>query len=243
MKKVCIIQARMGSTRLPGKILKEIDGKPLLEYQIERLKKCKLIDELIIATTTNEEDNQIEGFCLKNNIQSYRGSEQDVLARYYGAAREFNADIIIRITSDCPIIDPDVVDEVIENYENSHFDYVSNTLERTYPRGMDTEVFSFKVLEKAFNNAKEQYEREHVTPYFYNNPSKFKLGNVFYTSDESYHRWTVDTEEDYALIRNIIRELNSPQNVFTLKDILSLLRDYPEWVKINAHIEQKKLGE
>lgn len=244
MKTAAIIQARMTSTRLPGKVLKKIMDKPLLEYQIERLLNSKLINEIIVATTTNVTDKPIVDLCNKLNIKFFRGSEEDVLSRYYNAAKEFNAEVIVRLTSDCPVIDSEVVDKVIKYYLNNknEYDYVSNTLIRTFPRGMDTEVFPFSVLETSFRQAKTKSEREHVTPYIYNDPDIFNLGYVTYKQNESYHRWTVDTGEDLELIRNIITELYPVNKFFTLEDIIDLFNRYPNWLKINAHIEQKKLG-
>lgn len=242
MKVVAIIQARMGSTRLPGKILKKVNNKPILEYQIERLKRATKIDEIVIATTDKMLDDPVIELCNQLDIQYYRGSENDVLSRYYETAKEYCADTIVRLTSDCPIIDPNVVDEVIEVFLINSYDYVSNTLERSYPRGMDTEVFSMKVLEQAHKYAKKQYEREHVTPYIYLNPVKFNLYNIEYKANESVHRWTVDTEEDLFLIRKIIEKLYSSSKLFTMEDTLNLLEENSDWKDINAHIEQKKLG-
>jgi spore coat polysaccharide biosynthesis protein SpsF len=243
MKVAAIIQARMGSTRLPGKVLKKVLGKTLLEYQIERVKRAKTIDEIIIATTKKESDDPIVQLCQQLSIPYYRGSEEDVLSRYYKAATEFNVDVIVRLISDCPIIDPNVIDKVIGYYlENrDQYDYVSNTLMRTYPRGLDTEVMSYEVLKRAHEEAKELVYREHVTAYIYNHPNHFNLCNVLNEKDDSKHRWTVDTEEDFLLIKNILETLYPLNPLFTLEDVIQILRDKPEWVEINAHIEQKKL--
>lgn len=243
MKVAAIIQARMGSTRLPGKILKKVLDKTLLEYQIERVKRAKSIDEIIIATTTKESDDQIVQLCQQLSIPYYRGSEEDVLSRYFEAATQFNADVIVRLTSDCPIIDPNVIDKVVTHYlENKdRYDYVSNTLTRTYPRGLDTEVMSYEVLKRAHEEAKELMYREHVTAYIYHHPDQFRLCNVSNEKDESKHRWTVDTEEDFHLIKNILEMLYPTKPLFTFEDVIQILRSKPEWVQINAHIEQKKL--
>ncbi len=243
MRTVIINQARMTSTRLPGKVMKEVLGKPLLEYQIERLKRANEADELVIATTINDTDQPIVELCKRLEVAYYRGSEEDVLSRYYEAATEFGADIVVRVTSDCPLIDPTVVDKVIKHYKDNRdkYDYVSNTLTRTYPRGLDTEVFSYKVLQEAFFYAKEQPEREHVTPYICWHPERFRLGNVFRHENQSQHRWTVDQREDFLLIENIIKALypNNPQ--FDMTDVLILLRENSEWVKLNAGVEQKEI--
>ncbi|MFC9541768.1 cytidylyltransferase domain-containing protein [Lysinibacillus sp. NPDC056959] len=242
MKIVAIIQARMGSTRLPGKILKTVNNKPLLSYQIERLQQSRYINDLVIATTIEEQDDLIVGFCKRNQVLYFRGAEQDVLARYYETAKAFNADAIVRITSDCPIIDVQVVDKTIRYFiDNKNFDYISNTIERTYPRGQDTEIFSFAALEKAYNEAILEKEREHVTAYFYTNPKMFKIGSIKSEIDYSRYRWTVDTEEDFNLIKNIIENLYCENPNFTLKDTVQLMEENPDWFYINAHIEQKKL--
>lgn len=243
MKIVAIIQARMGSTRLPGKILKKVNGRTLLDYQIERVMQSKMINQIIIATTVKESDDPIVDFCIKANIDYYRGSEEDVLSRYYEAAKKFEADIIVRLTSDCPIIDPEVIDRVIQYYiENrSKLDYVSNTIERTYPRGLDTEVFSFNVLKQAHKEAILDRDREHVTAYFYTNPDEFRLGFVKHDLDYSGYRWTVDTEEDFKLIELILNSLYVEGTIFDLSDVISLLEKHPGWNEINKHIEQKKL--
>ena len=171
------------------------------------------------------------------------GSEEDVLLRYYEAATEFGTDIVVRVTSDCPLIDPAVVDKVIKYYKNNweKYDYVSNTLTRTYPRGMDNEVFSYKALQEAYYNAQEQLEREHVTPYICCHPERYRLDNVSHHENQSQHRWTVDQIEDFLLIENIIKALypNNPQ--FNMTDVLILLKEHPEWVKLNAGVEQKKI--
>lgn len=240
MKTVIISQARMTSTRLPGKVLKEVLGKPLLAYQIERLKKTKKADAVIVATTVNTTDEPIVELCGRLNIACFRGSEEDVLSRYYHAACEAQADIVVRVTSDCPLIDPVVVDEVIDAFTACwECNYASNTLVRTYPRGMDTEVFSFVALEQAFKEAAAKPEREHVTPYIYNHPEIFRIKNVLYRQDESRHRWTVDTADDFTLIEKIINELYPNKPGFALEDVLALFDRHPEWYFINAHVEQK----
>ena len=242
MKIVIILHARMTSTRLPGKVLYEVMGKPLLEYQIERLLRVRLVDEIVIATTTNDSDQPIVELCQRLGVAHYRGSEEDVLSRYYEAATEFEADVIIRVTSDCPLIDPGIMDEVIGLYIDNRekYDYVSNTLERTYPRGLDTEVFSMAALEKAHREARKKPEREHVTLFMYRQPEQFRLANSSSTKDYSQHRWTVDTPEDFKLIKLILKELFPINSRFTWLDVLYVLNKHPEWVEINAAIQQKK---
>lgn len=244
MKTVAIIQARLGSTRLPGKVLKDLMGKTILQHVIERVQQTKNIDEVIIATTTHKHDDAVANEAARCGVKYFRGSEDDVLARYYLAAKENGADIIVRITSDCPLIDPFVSNEVIGFFKQKHiYDIVTNggidLSKRTYPRGLDTEVFSFAVLEKAYYQANRPYQREHVTPYIYeNSPNIFFYRNEI---DYSMHRWTLDTEEDFTLIKEIYSHLYRGNHNFYMKDILQLFEQYPALSRINAHIEQKKL--
>lgn len=245
MNVVCIIQTRMGSTRLPGKVLKQICRKTVLEHVTNRLKKVKSIDKIVIATTVLEKDNVIVKESERLNIDYFRGSEENVLSRYYYAAKEYDADVVVRITSDCPLIDSKVTEDTIQFYlDNMHkYDYVSNTLERTFPRGLDTEVFSFKALEKAFNEAVSESDKEHVTPYIWNNSNKFKLGCYKSKTNYSELRWTLDTNEDFELINCIYEELSlkKKNNEFNMNDILNLYKEYPELIKINENIEQRNL--
>jgi spore coat polysaccharide biosynthesis protein SpsF len=223
--------------------MKKVLGKPLLEYQIERLKRVNEADELVIATTTNETDQPIVDLCEHLGVAYYRGSEEDVLSRYYETALKYKADVVVRVTSDCPLIDPAVTGEVINLYiENQDkYDYVSNTLERTYPRGLDTSVFSMAALEKAHWEAREHAEREHVTLYIYRQPEIFRLNYLRSDKDYSRHRWTVDTPEDFELIKHILQELYPDNPEFAWRDVLTLLDDHPEWVEINAGVEQKRV--
>ncbi|MDW7662162.1 MAG: glycosyltransferase family protein [Bacillota bacterium] len=243
MKIGAIIQARMGSTRLPEKVMKNLEGKTVLEHVLERVQQAKLIDEIIIATTTHEQDSVIEAEALRCGVKVFKGSEEDVLSRYYYAAKENEIDVIVRITSDCPLIDPRVLDEVIKYYKANAYKIITNAgndlLNRTYPRGLDIEVFSFELLEDAFNNAKEKYQREHVTPYVYESAK-----NVFFYKNEvdySEYRWTLDTEEDFKLIRAIYKELYKGKHDFYLAEIVDLMNEKPKLKMINAHIEQKKV--
>lgn len=244
MKTVIIVQARMTSTRLPGKVMKQVLGKPLLEYQIERLKRVKLADEIVIATTTNQTDKPIIDLCNTLSVDHFRGSENDVLARYYGAATAYHADVVVRVTSDCPLIDPQVINQVIAYYlqNQSDYDYVSNSLKRTYPRGMDTEVFSFSVLQQAFVEATVPPDREHVTPFIHRQPKRYNLGHVTYPEDYSHHRWTVDTPEDFELIHKILEAVYPQNTYFSLEDCLSLLQENPNWSLINSNIQQKQVS-
>lgn len=243
MKIGAIIQARMGSTRLPEKVMKNLQGKTVLEHVIERVKQSKLIDEIIIATTTHERDAVIESEALRCGVKVFRGSEEDVLARYYYTAKANKLDVVVRITSDCPLIDSIVLDEIIDFYQKNNYDIVSNAgsdlSNRTYPRGLDTEIFSFNLLENAFNHAKEKYKREHVTPFIYENST-----NVFYyknSVDYSKYRWTLDTDEDFELISEVYKYLYHGVHDFYLSDIVKLFENMPELYDINAHVEQKKI--
>ncbi|MBX0359454.1 cytidylyltransferase domain-containing protein [Halobacillus sp. Nhm2S1] len=241
MRIFAIIQSRMGSSRLPGKVLKKVLEKPLLEYQLERLKRCKQLTGQIVATTYEETDDPIVDLCKHLNIPFHRGDEEDVLLRYYETAVRFKVDLVVRITSDCPLIDPTVVDEVISEYlKHPFYHYVSNTLQRTYPRGMDISVFPFKVLEEVHHKAIEKQDREHVTRYIYTHSKIYKTKNVVYERDESQHRWTVDTPEDFVLIKKMLEALYPTRPNFTLEDALDLIQNHPDWMEINAHVEQKK---
>jgi len=237
---VIIIQARMESTRLPGKVLMPVLGKPLLAYLIERVRNVKNADKIIIATTKNSADDEIERFCRAQGLLVFRGSVDDVLARYRDVAILTQANVIVRITGDCPLIDPLVVDKVIQFYLDHSFDYVGNTLTLSYPRGMDTEVFSYKTLLSAFQKASRAEEREHVTLYIYQHPEQFKVANVPYITDKSGYRLTVDTKEDFILVKTIIKKLYPANPKFSLEDILTLLEQDPSLAKINSHIIQKK---
>ena len=253
-KVTIIIQARMGSTRLPGKVMKVVNGRPLLGHLIDRLKKSKFYSSILIATTQDERDSCIVDYCTESQIPVFQGSEQDVLGRYYFAALEASSDVVVRITSDCPLMDPKIVDEVIEFYlknqnpdqslnqsqNQNNYDYVSNVLHRSYPRGMDVEVFSFKSLEKAYKEATLERDREHVTPFIYSNPSIFRLGSVSNSEDLSAYRWTVDTKEDCLLVKKILEESLLGNKELDMQGILDLLKKNPEWSEINSHVKQKK---
>ncbi|MCP8617531.1 glycosyltransferase family protein [Salirhabdus salicampi] len=244
MKIAAIIQARMGSTRLSGKVMKDIKGRTVLSHVIERVRQSNLIEEIIIATTVHEKDTIIEKEAIKCGAKVYRGSEEDVLSRYYLAAKENNIDIIVRITSDCPVIDAYVIDEIISFYRNEKYEIVTNAgsdlSQRTYPRGLDTEVFSFNALEDAFYNGREKYHREHVTPYIYEKSNKIH----YFKNDVNYskYRWTLDTEEDFELISEIYNKLYKGTHDFYLQDIIEIFEKEPEMYTINAHIEQKKIN-
>lgn len=232
----CIIQARMGSTRLPGKIMKLLDEKnPSLYYTINQLKNCKTFDKIIVATTTLNEDNVVEEYLRNLDVNIFRGSSEDVLDRYYECAKEYELSSIIRVTGDCPLIDPCIVDHGVDVFQSKLYDYVTNTFPRTFPDGNETEIFSFSALEKAWNNAKLPSEREHVTPYFKNFKDIFKIKNFEYIDDISYLRWTMDYPEDLKLIKIIFSKIVS--RPIHLKNILNLFKQEPELIKINHNHE------
>ncbi len=240
---VTIIQARMGSTRLPGKIMKDLFGKSVLAHVIERVKQIKSIDDIVIATTILERDDVVVQEAQSQGARVFRGSEDDVLSRYYHAAKKYDARSVVRITSDCPLIDPFVSDKIIACFQKNEYDLVTNAgsdlAQRTYPRGLDTEVFSFQALEEAFNKAAERYQREHVTPYIYEHSDRI----YYYKSQNDYsrHRWTLDTTEDLALISEIYWHLYKRKHDFYLAEILKLLEQYPGLVMLNEHVTQKRM--
>ncbi|MGA2418075.1 MAG: glycosyltransferase family protein [Candidatus Staskawiczbacteria bacterium] len=230
-----IIQARMGSTRLPGKVIRKIEGKTVLGHVIERLKRIEGV-KIILATTVKKEDDVLEKIAKNCKIPVFRGLEDDVLDRYYQAAKSFGIDPIVRITADCPVLDTKVAEKVIDFYLINNFDYVSNIHPVSYPDGLDVEVFSFKVLEKSWKKAKLKSEREHVTSYILKNPRIFKTGNVANNKDYSSFRLTLDEKEDLILIRKIYKELYDKNPFFGMEEILGLFEKKPELVKINQHI-------
>lgn len=238
---VIIVQARMGSTRLPGKSLMPIQGKPLVGYVLERAKQAVTAHQLVLATTDQVRDNPLASYAETIGVPVFRGSENHVLSRYREAARFFNAGTIVRISGDCPLIDPQVIDQAILLFKTKKYDYVSNVIHRTYPRGMDVEVFSRAALEKAFHEATGEGEKEHVTPYFYRHPELFSLGSLEQAVDQSNWRLTVDTEEDLALIIRLMQELVPLQTSFTLQDIVEVLDSHPDWLSMNAHVRQKEV--
>ena len=250
MKTIAIIQARMGSTRLPGKVLKEILGIPLLVHIVNRVKSAKGIDDVIVATSEEKNNDAIREVCKKNNINCFSGSEEDVLDRFYKAAKENNADIVLRITGDCPLIDPEIVSRIIEMFKSLDYEFIglatgaggakSEFDGHRFPDGLDTEIFYFSVLETAWKEAKEKFEREHVTPFIWKRPEKFKLGSYKSDIDYSDMRWTVDNQEDFELIQEIYKELYPKKQDFGLVDVLEFLKKNPELLKKNIHFIGKE---
>jgi spore coat polysaccharide biosynthesis protein SpsF len=241
---VAIIQARMGSSRLPGKILLDIMGKPILWHVVNRLKHSEKINNIVIAIPDTAPNDKLQSFVGELGVKCFRGSENDVLARYYGAALENEGDIIVRITSDCPLIDPRFTDSAIESHVKSTADYSSKGPSGGFPRGIDSEVFNFAALKKAYLEATQDYEREHVTPYLYQHPELFKINIVQATGKLRRElRLTVDTEEDFKLVKEIYKNLYKRARIFYIEDIIEFLESHPEMISINAHIKQKQLGQ
>jgi spore coat polysaccharide biosynthesis protein SpsF len=235
-----ITQARMTSTRLPGKIFKAANHKSLLQYHIDRLKQTGF--DIAIATTVNQADNIICDFAERQNVKFHRGSENNVLSRFYETAIKFGFDVIIRVTSDCPLIDPHLIRNSLEKYLkfNNENLYMSNGIERTFARGFDFEIFSFSLLKDAFENAKEESDLEHVTPYIWKNRSgKVEFYHVKQETNNSDLRITADTADDFDLIQKLIEQFNAAE--LSYNEIEKILRDHPELIAINSHIEQKKV--
>lgn len=264
---IAIIQARMSSTRLPGKVLREIAGEPMLARVIERAKRATLVDEVVLATTTDPSDDPVAAFCAERGYNFTRGSLNDVLDRYYQAAKEYKAEVIVRLTADCPVLDPEVVDQTIKpliesrNWKTKEIDFAANRLPppmgRSFPIGLDTEVCTFAALERAWKEADQKHQREHVMPYLYENtnlqtfqhsnlqtgisPRGFKIALVNHVPDYGSLRWTVDTPEDLEFIQAVFARFENDD--FGWKDILALLEKEPELAKINADVHHKTLLE
>lgn len=235
MNNLLIIQARMGSSRLPDKVLKRICGKPMLQHILERILQSREVEHVIVATTMKDEDRQIEELCREVGIDCFRGSENDVLDRYYQAAKQYRPRNVIRITADCPLIDPELIDIIIKIHIEGNYDYTSNTLVETFPDGLDTEVFKFSALKEAWDKAELASEREHVTPYI-KYKGTFKRFSVESDTDLSGQRWTVDTAADFQMIEKIYGALYIEKGVFLMKDVLEYLEENP-WIEtINAGI-------
>ncbi len=238
MRVIAIIQARMGSTRLPGKVLEEVGSQTVLARVVERTRRAKRLDEIMVATSELPADDGISATCAQRGWACFRGSEKDVLDRYYQAALVCGAEAVVRVTSDCPLIDPEVVDLIVGTFLDQRVDYATNDFPPTYPRGLDAEAFTMAALTRAWGKAKETYQREHVTPFFYENPELFSVASVRAESDYSGYRWTLDTPEDLQLIREIYRRFDNRDD-FSWREVLSLMQREPELALINAHVLQK----
>lgn len=238
---IIVVQARMTSTRLPGKVLRPIAGRPMLAYQLERLRRARRATGTVVATTTNAVDDPIVSVAAAYGVACTRGPELDVLARFAQAAKETQASVVVRVTADCPLLDPALVDEAIDAFFQApgHYDYVSNMLEPSYPYGMAVEAFSAAALAAANAEAAEEAEREHVTPFIYWRPERFKLRSLKMQPDLSGNRWTVDTKEDFELVSRIVETLYPRNPEFCMADVLELLDQHSDWREINAEVRQK----
>ena len=238
MRVVAIIQARMGSTRLPGKVLKDLAGEPMLTRVVHRTCRAKTLDKVVVATTTQPTDDVIVQLCETQGWDYFRGSEEDVLDRYYRAALAYAAEVVVRITSDCPLIEPEVVDEVVQAFleRQPHVDYACmHVPQRTFPHGLDLQVMRFDVLERAWREAQNPAWREHVVSYIDHNQELFRIHGVTSEVDYSHMRWTVDWPEDLAFVRQIYDHFGHDR--FSWHDVLALLDEYPEWLEINRYVK------
>lgn len=237
-----IIQARCGSTRFPSKVFADIDGKPLLWHVVNRLKYAKMIDDIIIATTVNPKDDKIEEWCKAESVKCFRGSEEDVLNRYYSAAVAFPSDVVVRVTADDPFKEPRVIDRVIRKLIDEKLDLVTNNFPPSFPEGLDCEAFTFIVLELMEKTTQDSFEREHVTQYVYHNPDKFKIGNVVSETQLSSYRWTIDNAEDYEMVKAVYanREKNS-KGILLMDEILDILRKNPDISIINSQVKRSAM--
>lgn len=235
-----VVQARMRSTRLPGKVMMQVLERPLLAYLVERLRRVRFVQGICIATSQRSEDDVIAAFCDHEGLHCIRGSEEDVLSRYQAAVDAFGLEAVVRITGDCPLIDPSLIERgVVAFLTNNSLDYLSNTLKRTFPRGMDFECIRAETLKTAYFEAISSSDREHVTSSIIAHPERFSLANITQVRDDSKYRLTVDTPEDFELVRRLIEALYRKMPEFALSDILKLLQAHPDWVELNAHVVQK----
>ena len=242
MRKVnAIIEARMGSARLPGKTMLPIAGKPSIELLIERLRIARKIDTIILATTTNSEDDAIESFCIKNQVVCFRGYSSDVLGRVCNAAKKYETDVVVEVTGDCPLLDPWLIDECIDMFLKSDYDYLSNFLVQSYPPGIDVQIFSFSVLEEINRMAKAEKFREHVTLFILKHPEKYRMHNITAPPELCYPDWHLELDEqnDYELIKKIYENIYYKNRAFTTVDVINLLKANPDWLKINANIKRE----
>jgi len=244
IKIVAIIQARMGSSRLPGKVLINIAGKAMLAHVFERISRSNLVNEIVVATTDDPADDRIARFCNENRMLYFRGSQFDVLDRYYQTAKTHQSDIIVRITADCPMIDPQMIDDVIQSFLEQKVDFAANRLpppwKRSFPIGLDIEVCTFFALERAWKESNHTYEREHVMPYLYIQPARFKTLLIQHEPDYGHKRWTVDTPQDLLLVEKIIEHFH-PNLDYSWEDALNFVQHNPEIEFINQEVFTKSV--
>lgn len=238
---LAVLQARFSSSRLPGKVLKDLLGEPMLYRQIERVSRSKRIDKLVVATSTDHSDDPVEKMCLDKGVHCFRGSLDDVLDRFYRAAEPFSPDHVVRLTGDCPLIDSNVIDSIVELHLAEGNDYTSNTIIPTFPDGLDAEVVTWNALKTAWENATLPSEREHVTPFIYKRPERFRLGCLEKEEKSLLGlRWTVDEQEDLLFVRRVYEALYPKNSAFSTDDVLELLRVYPELNSINSGFERNE---
>ena len=233
---IAIIQARIGSTRLPGKVLMEVNGRPLLAYQLDRISKSKKLDKVVVATSTLEKDNAIENFCKDYGVDCYRGSENDVMSRYYECCKQYNPDTVVRMTADCPLIDPEIIDKVVQKFKDDNVDYCANTVppeKSKFPDGSDIEVFSMKALEMANTEVQDEHRREHVTFQFWQDLN-YTSSQYIQDKDWSNYRITVDYPEDFEVVRCILNVLNKKRTFGNLGEIISIIDSNQEIKAKNA---------
>ncbi len=234
MKILATIQARMGSTRLPEKVMLPILDKPVIWHIFHRLQACRNLDQICVAFSSNNLDDKIEKFLIKNEIQFFRGSEKNLIERLLGAANKFEADAIVRITGDCPLIDPAVVDKLVEIYKSDkNYDFVSNTIQRTFPHGLDAEVISKSLLNRLSKELKNEYFREWFPTYIIQNKKNFNCFNLTYEKNLFHMRWTLDYKEDYQFITKVYEKLYNESRIFYMQDILELLEKEPKISELN----------
>lgn len=241
MKVNAIIQARCGSSRFPNKVFSLIDGKPLLWHVVSRLQNAKLIDDIVIATTTSTKDDEIENWCGKNGVKCFRGSEENVLNRFYNASNTYPSDVVVRITADDPFKEPSVIDEVIGTFLNGDYDYVTNNYPPSFPEGLDCEVFSIKLLKEMEEKSTDSFEREHVTQYVFRHPSEYKIGNVSNSVNLSNLRWTIDTEDDLNMVNSIYAHRDANDGILLMNEILDILDRYPDINNINSNVARSAM--
>jgi len=238
---VAIIQARMSATRLPGKVMADLGGRPALDWVVRRASRAKLIDQVVVATTTQSEDEKVAAFCKESGYECFRGSLQDVLDRYYQVALGAKADVVVRITGDCPLIDADMLDNNIHTFLRADpaLDFAANRLpdDRTIPIGLDVEICTFAALETAWREAKQPHQREHVMPFFYENPERFRSLHIKHQPDYGQYRWTLDTPEDLTLLREVVAAFEDDR--FSWQDVLALFEARPDLAEINAAVSHK----
>jgi len=241
---IAIIQGRMSSSRLPGKVMLDLAGEPMLMRVVERVRLAKSLDGLVVATTLDPTDDALEAFCHQNGIPCFRGSLPDVLDRFYQAAKVYRAGVIVRITADCPLVDPGLIDETVNLFHQAGADFAANRLpppfQRTYPIGLDVEVCSFAALERAWTEATQQHDREHVLPYLYEVEGRFKVAVLNYNQDFGKLRWTVDTPQDLELVRQVYRRLAGRPD-FSWLDVLAIFEREPDLAGINSNVKHKTM--